>query len=151
MKVTKRGRYSPTLPKPPGKATTTRRIVFSRSQDEIRLVSDYLFDDPGFEPQEVGEQCFDRTARKLSGTVASPSSVPFHLRPNKYVERRVFIELLDYVHGAFGMSNALYISMGGRLLEDHRLVHDAFRTRRLISIEADADAVINQNMASSSA
>lgn len=69
--------------------------------------------------------------------MSSGGSVPYHLRPNKYVERRLFVELLGYIDKAVPLDDAVYMSMGGRYLEDHRLVHRRLRTERLLSIDAD--------------
>jgi hypothetical protein len=44
----------------PEKRNVSRRIVFSKKEDEIHEVSDYLFDDPDQGPSAVGEECFDR-------------------------------------------------------------------------------------------
>ena len=64
-------------------------------------------------------------------------NVPYHLRPNKYVERRLFIELLEHLDRWRSIRDAAYVSMGGWLLEDHKMLHDRFDTRLLVSLEAD--------------
>lgn len=46
------------LPKPTEKKPSSRRIVFSRPAEEIRLVSIMLFDDPDERPGTVGDECF---------------------------------------------------------------------------------------------
>jgi hypothetical protein len=52
------------LPEPPGKTPSSRRIVFSRPVEEIRLVSKMLFDADDEKPGIVGERCFELTFTK---------------------------------------------------------------------------------------
>jgi hypothetical protein len=47
------------LPVPADKTPTSRRIVFSRPLEEVRLVSKLLFDDPDEKPGIVGDRCFE--------------------------------------------------------------------------------------------
>lgn len=58
------------LPKPPGKMPSSRRVVFSRPVEELRIVSKMLFDIDDEKPGIVGEKCFELTlakAKKLDG------------------------------------------------------------------------------------
>jgi hypothetical protein len=59
------------LPKPEEKKPSSRRIVFSRPAEEVRLVSKMLFDDPDENPGTVGDECFKiqlaRAASKKRG------------------------------------------------------------------------------------
>ena len=52
------------LPEPKEKTPTSRRIVFSRPAEEIRLVSKMLFDSDDEKPGIVGDKCFDLTLGK---------------------------------------------------------------------------------------
>lgn len=52
------------LPEPPGRTPSSRRIVFSRPVEEIRLVSKMLFDVDDEKPGIVGEKCFELTLTK---------------------------------------------------------------------------------------
>lgn len=52
------------LPEPPGKTPSSRRIVFSRPVEEVRLVSKMLFDIDDEKPGIVGEKCFELTLAK---------------------------------------------------------------------------------------
>jgi hypothetical protein len=54
------------LPEPPGKTPSSRRIVFSRPIEEIRLVSKMLFDVDDEKPGIVGEKCFELTLTKAT-------------------------------------------------------------------------------------
>ncbi len=47
------------LPQPKASTPSSRRIVFSRSVEEVRAVSRMLFDDPHEKPGVVGEKCFE--------------------------------------------------------------------------------------------
>jgi hypothetical protein len=53
-------RYSANLPIPEVR-NPTRRISFTRKEDLIRKVSNYLFASPDESPASVGQECFDRT------------------------------------------------------------------------------------------
>ena len=55
---------SKVLPQPKEKTPTSRRIVFSRPMEEIRLVSKLLFDTDEEKPGIVGEKCFELTLTK---------------------------------------------------------------------------------------
>jgi len=56
------------LPKPEEKKPSSKKIVFSRSAEEIRAVSKMLFDDPDVKPGSVGDECF-----KIQLYLAKPS------------------------------------------------------------------------------
>lgn len=47
------------FPEPEGSTPSSRRIVFSRPLEEVRLVSSLLFDEPNEKPGIVGDQCFE--------------------------------------------------------------------------------------------
>ncbi len=58
------------LPEPEGSSPSSRRIVFSRPIEEVRLVAKMLFDDANEKPGIVGDKCFDMQltkARKKEG------------------------------------------------------------------------------------
>jgi hypothetical protein len=58
------------LPEPPGKTPSSRKVVFSRPVEELRLVSKMLFDVDDEKPGIVGEKCFELTlasAKKQDG------------------------------------------------------------------------------------
>ena len=62
-------KYVPALPLPKSR-DPRRRISFLRKESEIKVVSEYLFDEPGQKPSIVGEECFDQffdEAKKNSG------------------------------------------------------------------------------------
>ena len=67
----------------------------------------------------------------------SGQNVPYQLRRNKFVERQLFLDILDFVRVWNGPSPYLYASMGGRFLEDFKLINDRFAIEQMISIELD--------------
>jgi hypothetical protein len=52
-------RKSDRLPKPDKKKPSSRRIIFSRPEEEIKKVATLLLDDPDAKPSAVGDACFD--------------------------------------------------------------------------------------------
>jgi len=52
------------LPEPEGKKPSSRKVVFSRPAEEVRLVSKMLFDDPDEKPGIIGEKCFEMQLTK---------------------------------------------------------------------------------------
>jgi len=61
--------------------------------------------------------------------------VPYHLRTNKFVERQIFMDLIDFVRVWNGPREYVYASMGGQFLEDFKAIHDRYGIDRLISFE----------------
>lgn len=56
------------LPKPESSKPSNRRIWFSRPIEEIREVSDFLFDTPDERPGLVGDECFSRVLDDIRRT-----------------------------------------------------------------------------------
>ena len=67
----------------------------------------------------------------------SGGEVPYNLRPNKFVERQLFVELLGKICSREPSDEYVYISLGGPQLEDQRLVHRRLGIKNLISLESD--------------
>ena len=63
-------------------------------------------------------------------------NVSYNLRPNKFVERQLFVELLGKVCDQ-PPDQYVYVSLGGPQLEDQRLVHQRLGFTKLVSLEAD--------------
>jgi len=59
-------KFTPNLPKPEDRRPN-RRITFSRTVDDIQLVSEHLFGDPEVPPKEVGERSFDAMLAQAKG------------------------------------------------------------------------------------
>lgn len=71
--------------------------------------------------------------------------VPYHLRPNKYVDRQIFIDLLHRLDRVRSLARSVYVSMGGKFLDDHKAVRFAFDLRGSVSIEKFERVVSRQN------
>lgn len=71
--------------------------------------------------------------------------VPYHLRPNKYVDRQIFIDLLHRLDRIHPLAASVYVSMGGKFLDDHKAVRFAFDLAGSVSIEKFAGVVPRQN------
>ena len=56
--------FQPSLPEPPKEKSDKRRISFSKSVNDIRLVAKDLVDDEDAPPSAVGEACFDSVLDK---------------------------------------------------------------------------------------
>lgn len=71
--------------------------------------------------------------------------VPYHLRPNKYVDRQIFVDLLNRLDRVHPLSRSVYVSMGGKFLDDHKAIRFAFDLAGSVSIEKFARVVPRQN------
>ncbi len=69
--------------------------------------------------------------------MASGSSLPYRLRPNKAVDRELFLALLARLSPTLGLESYHYIGLGGPFLEDFRLVHARLGIARMTSIEVE--------------
>lgn len=63
--------------------------------------------------------------------------VPYKLRPNKSVDRELFISLLNRLGAVLRVENYKYIGLGGPFLEDFRLIHARTGIKDMVSIESD--------------
>jgi hypothetical protein len=76
--------------------------------------------------------------------VRGAAAVPYALRQNKSVDRKIFIELLRRLELYRRLHEHVYISLGGPSLEDHKLIHAELGLTRLISLDGDTDVVDRQ-------
>ena len=74
----------------------------------------------------------------------SASSIPYHLRPHKSVDRRLFVDLLARFERWRPIENYAYVSMGAYALEDHKMVHRRFGITRLIAFDREKNIVARQ-------
>lgn len=74
----------------------------------------------------------------------SAQSFSYPLRPGKFVDRGLFVELLQHVDRSAPMREAVYVGFGGPCMEDHRVIHAALGLKRMISIEKDVDVFAQQ-------
>ncbi|HBF31655.1 O-methyltransferase [Rhizobium sp.] len=65
------------------------------------------------------------------------SSLPYRLRPNKAVDRELFLGLLSRISAALHLETYRYIGLGGPFLEDFRLIHARLGISDLICVESE--------------
>jgi len=71
--------------------------------------------------------------------------LPYQLRPNKAVERLIFLELLNRLDVALGVGTEYdYVGFGGPQMEDFRLLHEIFPKMKMLSIEREPDVLKRQ-------
>lgn len=61
--------------------------------------------------------------------------IPYHLRPNKFVEREIFADLLKKISSWVDLSKSVYVSMGGAFLLDFRLLSRKVSFKEMVSLE----------------
>lgn len=72
-----------------------------------------------------------------AGTMTG-GNIAYHLRPNKAVERALFLDLLNRVgRTAFNISDYQYVGFGGPFMEDFKAVHVATRISDMTCVERD--------------
>ncbi|MCG8433942.1 MAG: hypothetical protein MJA83_07925 [Gammaproteobacteria bacterium] len=74
----------------------------------------------------------------------SAQNIPYQLRPNKFIDRQVFVDLLSRILPTVGVENYAYVSMGGRHLVDHSTVYRQLGIRHLLSFDMDPEIVRRQ-------
>lgn len=75
----------------------------------------------------------------------SGASIPYHLRPHKSVDRRLFLDLLTRFERWRPLADYVYLSMGAYPLEDHKLIHRHLGITRLIAFDLEKEIVARQN------
>src|SRR3954447_24813030 len=76
---------------------------------------------------------------KMSG-----EDIPYQLRPSKFIDRQMFVELLSRILHVRGPENYIYVSMGGRHLVDHYAVYKELGINAQFSFDENKDAVARQ-------
>lgn len=76
----------------------------------------------------------------------SGSAAPYHLRPQKAIERRLFWELLAKIDGRKHLQDYTYLGFGGPMLEDFREAHSLLAIRNMISIEQEQNVLLRQKL-----
>ena len=74
----------------------------------------------------------------------SASAIPYHLRPHKAVDRRLFLDLLSRYERWRPLLEYVYVSMGAYPLEDHKLIHRIIGITKLIAFDLDEEIVARQ-------
>lgn len=61
----------------------------------------------------------------------------YHLRPNKYIDRHLFVQTLIGLNCQFPISEYRYTGFGSYLFDDFKLLHDTLNVSRMTSLEID--------------
>lgn len=69
--------------------------------------------------------------------MSAGSSLPYRLRPNKAVDRELFLSLLMRLAPFLGLHRYHYVGLGGPFLEDFRLVHARLGITKMTCIESE--------------
>jgi hypothetical protein len=69
---------------------------------------------------------------------------PYHLRPNKAVDRFLLIEVIRKLEKHNNLSDYTYFGLGGPYLEEFRLLYDFCPKIKMVSIERDTDTYNRQ-------
>jgi hypothetical protein len=77
--------------------------------------------------------------------MTSGGQLPYQLRPNKAVERLIFLELLRRLSTALPVAERYeYVGFGGPQMEDFRLLYEIFPEMKMRSIERDSEVLKRQ-------
>ena len=71
--------------------------------------------------------------------MSTGSSLPYRLRPNKAVDRELFLSLLMRLTPSLSLENYQYIGLGGSFLEDFRMVHARLGLKRMTCVETELE------------
>lgn len=69
--------------------------------------------------------------------MSAGSSLPYRLRPNKAVDRELFLSLLMRLAPKLKLENYHYVGLGGPFLEDFRMIHGRLGIARMTCIETE--------------
>lgn len=61
----------------------------------------------------------------------------YHLRPNKSIDRNLFVQTLIGLSRSFPISDYQYTGFGSYLFDDFKLLHDTFNIQKMTSLEKD--------------
>lgn len=75
---------------------------------------------------------------------------PYHLRPNKAVDRMLFLDIVEQLQSFCDVSKCTYYGLGGPFLEDFRLFNSRFQSLKAVSIERDENTHRRQKFHKSS-
>ena len=76
--------------------------------------------------------------------MSAGTSIPYHLRPNKAVERGLFIQSLRKINKYLNISDYRYIGFGGPFLEDFKTLHHELKIADMACIEIDENVRLRQ-------
>ncbi len=61
----------------------------------------------------------------------------YHLRPNKYVDRCLFVAMLERLNTEIPLNEHRYVGFGSYMFDDFKRIHDRLNLTSMISLEAD--------------
>lgn len=76
--------------------------------------------------------------------MSAGSSLPYRLRPNKAVDRELFLSLLMRLAPKLVLEKYHYVGLGGPFLEDFRLVHGRLGISKMTCIETEEQVHLRQ-------
>ena len=70
----------------------------------------------------------------------------YHLRPNKAIDRLLFVDIIRAFDGVFGIqkNKYVYVGLGGPYIEDFKLLSNLFPKLKMISLEHQAEVYKRQ-------
>jgi hypothetical protein len=74
----------------------------------------------------------------------SAADIPYQLRPNKFIDRQMFVEMLSRLLIPCGTERYVYVSMGGRHLLDHHAIYNKLGIDALFSFDKEKNEVLRQ-------
>lgn len=77
--------------------------------------------------------------------MSSSPGAGYKLRPNKAVDRELFLSLLTHFSASLDLKNYKYIGLGGAFLEDFRQVHAKIGITKMSCIDADPEVSKRQS------
>lgn len=69
--------------------------------------------------------------------MSKASSLPYKFRPNKAVDRELFLDLLSRLAAPLRLDRYEYIGLGGPFLEDFRIIHNRLGISEMVCIESE--------------
>lgn len=75
---------------------------------------------------------------------AGAFGVNYALRPHKFVDRRIFIEVVSRYSSFRSLEEYVYVGLGSFAMEDHKLMHSIIASRVLLSLEVNPDVLVRQ-------
>lgn len=76
--------------------------------------------------------------------MSAGSSLPYRLRPNKAVDRELFLSLLMRLAPKLALEKYHYVGLGGPFLEDFRLIHGRIGIAKMTCIETEEQVHLRQ-------
>jgi hypothetical protein len=76
--------------------------------------------------------------------MTAASSLAYRFRPNKAVDRELFLSLLGRLAAALNIESYRYIGLGGPFLEDFRLIHSRLGIDDMVCVEMEDNVHLRQ-------